>query len=201
MLAPPQWGAPQWGGSRSAGARLAAGRRGQVQGAADCWQASAAHLSLPCHHAQAHAIAPVAPGLCRTSSSNVVPRLHLLSAPPHCSPLTARRFTFHTPLHLPPHLLLFSTLLPPVPPSPVPPPAVVCRRIRNPNGFLAGIIKRVRLDGPDRGAGKVDMLPRSVRHRLEDVIAEVGGVGGWVGGWLGGLAIKCGAVVPSLIMC
>ena len=52
-------------------------------------------------------------------------------------------------------------------------------RIRNPNGFLAGIIKRVRLDGPDRGAGKVDMLPRAVRHRLEDVIDDVsrGGVG------------------------
>ena len=28
-------------------------------------------------------------------------------------------------------------------------------RIRNINGFMAGIIKRVRLDGPDRGAGKV----------------------------------------------
>lgn len=38
---------------------------------------------------------------------------------------------------------------------------------------MAGIIKRVRLDGPDRGAGKVDMLPRSVRHRIEDAIDDV----------------------------
>ncbi|PSC68731.1 Long-chain-fatty-acid-ligase 15 isoform A [Micractinium conductrix] len=45
-------------------------------------------------------------------------------------------------------------------------------RIRNINGFMAGIIKRVRLDGPDRGAGKVDMLPRSVRHRIEDAIDD-----------------------------
>ena len=49
-----------------------------------------------------------------------------------------------------------------------------CSRIRNPHGVMAGIIKRVRLDGPDRGAGKIDMLPRAVRHRLEDVIDDVG---------------------------
>lgn len=39
--------------------------------------------------------------------------------------------------------------------------------------YLQGIIKRVKLDGPDRGSGKVDMLPRSVRHRIDDLIDDV----------------------------
>lgn len=50
-------------------------------------------------------------------------------------------------------------------------------RIKSVNGFVNGIIKRVKLDGPDRGgAGKVDMLPRTVRHRLEDLIHDVSAV-------------------------
>ena len=63
-------------------------------------------------------------------------------------------------------------------PSPHPPPHTPFdnRNIRNPNGFVSGIIKRVRLDGPDRpegGGGKVDMLARAVRLRIEDAIDEV----------------------------
>lgn len=45
-------------------------------------------------------------------------------------------------------------------------------RIKNVSGFVNGIIKRVRLDGPDRGAGKVDMLPRTLRHQLDDLIYD-----------------------------
>jgi len=67
-------------------------------------------------------------------------------------------------------------------PHTVPGPTLPRSRIRNPNGFIAGIIKRVRLDGPDRGAGKIDMLPRAVRHRIEDIIDDVRKRGGGGGG-------------------
>lgn len=46
-------------------------------------------------------------------------------------------------------------------------------RIKSIPGFLRGIIRRVRQDGPDRGEGKVDSLPRSVRHQLEDLFEDV----------------------------
>ena len=44
---------------------------------------------------------------------------------------------------------------------------------RSPRSPPQGIIKRVKLDGPDRGTGKVDMLPRSVRHRIDDLVDDV----------------------------
>ncbi|KAK2078351.1 hypothetical protein QBZ16_003191 [Prototheca wickerhamii] len=43
-------------------------------------------------------------------------------------------------------------------------------RIKSVTGFLKGIIRRVRLDGPDRGESNMDSLPRAVRHSLEDLI-------------------------------
>lgn len=46
-------------------------------------------------------------------------------------------------------------------------------RIKSVTGFLKGIIRRVRLDGPDRGESNMDSLPRAVRHSLEDLIEAV----------------------------
>ena len=37
---------------------------------------------------------------------------------------------------------------------------------------LQGIIRRVQEDGPNRGNVDLDILPRSVRYRLKDVIDE-----------------------------
>ncbi|CAK0787513.1 hypothetical protein CVIRNUC_010733 [Coccomyxa viridis] len=45
-------------------------------------------------------------------------------------------------------------------------------RITNKSGFLMGIIRRVQEDGPNRGNVDLDILPRSVRYRLKDVIDE-----------------------------
>ena len=47
-------------------------------------------------------------------------------------------------------------------------------RISNKSGFLMGIIRRVQSDGPDRGSEDLDMLPRSVRYRMNELIDEVG---------------------------
>lgn len=38
---------------------------------------------------------------------------------------------------------------------------------------LQGIIRRVQEDGPDRGNVDLDILPRSVRYRLRDVMDDV----------------------------
>ena len=46
-------------------------------------------------------------------------------------------------------------------------------RISNKSGFLMGIIRRIQTDGPDRGSGDLDELPRSVRYRLRDLMDEV----------------------------
>ena len=45
-------------------------------------------------------------------------------------------------------------------------------RISNKSGFLMGIIRRVQEDGPDRGSD-LDMLHRSVRYRMTELIEEV----------------------------
>lgn len=46
-------------------------------------------------------------------------------------------------------------------------------RIGNKNGFLMGIIRRVKIDGPDRNTGgDLDSLPRSVRYKLLDLVDE-----------------------------
>ncbi|CAL5224723.1 g7455 [Coccomyxa viridis] len=45
-------------------------------------------------------------------------------------------------------------------------------RITNKSGFLMGIIRRVQEDGPARGNVDLDILPRSVRYRLKDVIDD-----------------------------
>ncbi|KFM23197.1 Long-chain-fatty-acid-CoA ligase FadD15 [Auxenochlorella protothecoides] len=45
-------------------------------------------------------------------------------------------------------------------------------RVHSIGGFVSGIIRRVRQDGPDRGNGQIDILPRSVRRRVEDLIAQ-----------------------------
>lgn len=50
-------------------------------------------------------------------------------------------------------------------------------RVHSIGGFVSGIIRRVRQDGPDRGNGQIDILPRSVRRRVEDLIAQVWWVG------------------------
>jgi Heterogeneous nuclear ribonucleoprotein Q acidic domain len=46
------------------------------------------------------------------------------------------------------------------------------RKVRNFNGFVAGIIRRVQQDGPDRGEGNMDTLPKPVRNLLEDLIED-----------------------------
>ncbi len=39
--------------------------------------------------------------------------------------------------------------------------------------YLQGIIRRVQEDGPGRGNVDLDILPRSVRNRLKDIIEDV----------------------------
>ena len=46
-------------------------------------------------------------------------------------------------------------------------------RVSNKSGFLMGIIRRVQQDGPDRGNEDLDLLPRSVRYRMSELIEEV----------------------------
>ena len=46
-------------------------------------------------------------------------------------------------------------------------------RINNKSGFLMGILRRVKEDGPDRGDADLKILPRSVRYRLQDIIDDV----------------------------
>lgn len=46
-------------------------------------------------------------------------------------------------------------------------------RINNKSGFLMGIIRRIQQDGPDKGSGDLDILPRPVRHKLKDLIDGV----------------------------
>ena len=46
-------------------------------------------------------------------------------------------------------------------------------RINNKNGFFMGIIRRIKTDGPDQGGADLDSLPRSVRHKLQDLIDDV----------------------------
>lgn len=38
---------------------------------------------------------------------------------------------------------------------------------------MQGIIRRMEEDGPDRGGANLDILSRSVRHRLRDLIDDV----------------------------
>jgi hypothetical protein len=38
---------------------------------------------------------------------------------------------------------------------------------------MQGIIRRVQEDGPDRGNVDLDILPRSVRYRLRDIMDDV----------------------------
>jgi hypothetical protein len=45
-------------------------------------------------------------------------------------------------------------------------------RINNKSGFLMGIIRRVKEDGPDGGHVNMDILSRSVRHRLRDLMDD-----------------------------
>jgi len=48
-------------------------------------------------------------------------------------------------------------------------------RINNKAGFLMGIIRRVREDGPDGGGADLKILPRSVEHAIRGLMDEVGG--------------------------
>eukprot|EP00803_Ostreobium_quekettii_P005242 evm.model.scf_2080.2 EVM.evm.TU.scf_2080.2 scf_2080:2183-3772(-) len=43
-------------------------------------------------------------------------------------------------------------------------------RINSKSGFLMGIIRRIQQDGPDKGCGDLEILPRPVRHKLRDLI-------------------------------
>ncbi|KAK9824242.1 hypothetical protein WJX72_008888 [[Myrmecia] bisecta] len=45
-------------------------------------------------------------------------------------------------------------------------------RITNKSGFLMGIVRRIKEDGPDGGTANLDILSRSVRHRLRDLIDD-----------------------------
>ncbi|KAK9836169.1 hypothetical protein WJX81_006506 [Elliptochloris bilobata] len=45
-------------------------------------------------------------------------------------------------------------------------------RISNKSGFLMGIIRRVQEDGPGGGNVDLDILPRSVRYRLRDLLDD-----------------------------
>ena len=49
-------------------------------------------------------------------------------------------------------------------------------RISNKSGFFMGIIRRVKEDGPDKGSGDLDILPRPVRYRLRDLLDDVSAV-------------------------
>ena len=46
-------------------------------------------------------------------------------------------------------------------------------RINNKAGFLMGIIRRVREDGPDGGGADLKILPRSVEHAIRGLMDEV----------------------------
>lgn len=46
-------------------------------------------------------------------------------------------------------------------------------RVSNKSGFLMGIIRSVQRDGPEGGSDGFDLLPRAVRHRMDDLIADV----------------------------
>lgn len=46
-------------------------------------------------------------------------------------------------------------------------------RVRNISGFVGGIIRRVKTDGPDKGEAKLDLLPKSVQRALDDLVADV----------------------------
>lgn len=43
-------------------------------------------------------------------------------------------------------------------------------RITNKSGFLMGIVRRIQQDGPDKGNGNLDILPRAVRYRMRELI-------------------------------
>ena len=45
-------------------------------------------------------------------------------------------------------------------------------RINNKAGFLMGIIRRVREDGPDGGGADLKILPRSVEHAIRGLMDE-----------------------------
>lgn len=45
-------------------------------------------------------------------------------------------------------------------------------RVRSMSGFVKGIIRRVRQDGPDKGEAKIESLPRAVQRLLDDLIAD-----------------------------
>ncbi|KAK9809709.1 hypothetical protein WJX73_008415 [Symbiochloris irregularis] len=45
-------------------------------------------------------------------------------------------------------------------------------RVSNKSGFLMGIIRSVQRDGPEGGSDGFDLLPRAVRHRMDDLIAD-----------------------------
>lgn len=46
-------------------------------------------------------------------------------------------------------------------------------RINNKAGFLMGIIRRVKEDGPDGGGADLKILPRSVEHAIRGLMDEV----------------------------
>lgn len=46
-------------------------------------------------------------------------------------------------------------------------------KVHSINGFINGIVRRVQEAGTQEGPGDLTKLPRKVRHRLEDLIAEV----------------------------
>ena len=46
-------------------------------------------------------------------------------------------------------------------------------RINNKAGFLMGIIRRVKEDGPDGGGADLKVLPRSVEHAIRSLMDEV----------------------------
>ena len=46
-------------------------------------------------------------------------------------------------------------------------------RINNKAGFLMGIIRRVKEDGPDGGGADLKILPRSVEHAIRALMDEV----------------------------
>ena len=49
------------------------------------------------------------------------------------------------------------------------------RRVHNKPAFLNGIIRRVKIEGPDRThrSSDLDRMPRDVRHKLLDLLEKV----------------------------
>jgi len=45
--------------------------------------------------------------------------------------------------------------------------------IRNISGFVGGIIRRVKADGPDRGEANIESLPQEVQKLLDGLIDDV----------------------------